>query len=174
MRHRRIVIALIAAVLPVVGIAPVVAAPGHPFAKCAPGKIKVHRAVTTKSGTFFIEVTEAREFEDFVCVITPTFRYSSQEGITFARFPDHSAFKTDSLGHIFYNLYPGQEKGVGVIVFDGKQVTQLGIYDNGRVVQHARAPFAIRETINSCRPTCASGHVTHKLLTWHPATKKYS
>lgn len=174
MKSRRIILAgVLAAILPIVALAPAIAAPRSPLAKCAPGRVMVHKTYATSHGTFLVEATEVNEFEFSVCSISPSYHATKQQGTNLAQFGDGTTFKTDSLGHVFYNLYPGQVKGVGVIVFIARHAKQLGIYDGGQVVQHKHAPFAIRRSINNCRPSCAAGHVTHKMLTWHPKTQDY-
>jgi hypothetical protein len=157
------------------GTAPTALAAGSgKLITCAPGVLKAHRVVTTSHGRFLIEATESMEFDWHVCVISPSFGVTRQAGGDLARFHNGNYFVTDRLGHVFYNLYPGQVRtGVGVIVFHGSQARQLGIYKGGKVVMRANAPYAIKVATNDCNPNCAHGHITYRTLTWHATTGSY-
>jgi hypothetical protein len=152
---------------------PALAANAGKLVACAPGAIKAHKIVATPHGRFLIEATESNEFDWNVCVVSPTFRTHRQNGVDLVRFGNGKYFRTDSLGHVFYNLNPGQISGVGVLVFRGTTARQLGIYAGGKVLVRAHAPLAIRVAHNDCNPDCATGHITYRTLTWHPATQNY-
>jgi hypothetical protein len=173
MKARTVILAgMLAAVLPVAAT-PVTAATGHHVTKCAKGRVTAHKSYKTSAGKFLVEATQKNEFEFFVCTISPTFKTTTQEGVNLPAFGDGSTFKQDSLGHVFYQLQPGQVSGVGVVVFDGKKAHQLGIYAQAEVIKHKHKPFAILVRDNDCNPDCASGHVTKSKLHWNAKHQDY-
>jgi len=98
---------------------------------------------------------------------------ASGYGAFIDQFPDGSYFKADSLGHVFLQIGPGNISGVTVVVPAGKRTRVLGPIAGGAVDAGAN-PFRITVTSNDCTPNCAKGHLTTKLIRWHPAQGDYS
>jgi hypothetical protein len=174
MRSRlTITAALLAAVLPLGVVTGAGASAAKGFAKCAPGKVLAHHKYKTSAGPFLVEATMKSDFDFFVCTVSPKLKTTKQNGVNVAQFNDGLTFKQDSLGHVFYNLQPGQISGVGVVIFDAKNAIQRGIYVDATVIQHRHRPFAILQRHNDCDPDCASGHITKQKLQWNPKHQDY-
>lgn len=86
-------------------------------------------------------------------------------GVGVDRFHDGSDFKTDSLGHLFVRIQPGQITGVTVIIPDGTYTRVLGPFAGGST-EPAPGAFVIHVVKNDCIPHCSDGHTTQRNLHW--------
>lgn len=93
-------------------------------------------------------------------------------GVGVDRFPDGSEFKTDSLGHVFVGIQPGQITGITVIIPAGTHTRVLGPFAGGRT-EPAPGAFVIHVVENDCTPHCSDGHTTQRNLHWMSNTGDY-
>ena len=109
-----------------------------------------------------------------LCLTTPDGRTShpvsvvgagGSYGVYATPFADGTYLATDSLGHVFTQIYPGNISGVTVVLPDGNQTRLLGPFV-GSVVVEDTTPFGINHTERECTPSCAEGRSTTRLLQW--------
>jgi hypothetical protein len=147
--------------------------PGCPAAPAVAG--------TTSQGTV-IRVVSRNQFSYDVCFVLPgglSLHVAPPAGLRSAgasvgTFPGGGYFATDSLGHVFINLNPGNISGVLVIVPQGSHPPLVfGPVPGASVAGAAGSPFTLTVSNDACNPNCASGSTSYHTLVWDGSANTY-